>query len=139
MFSPEVATWVQPVPVVLPIKMPFAVTVEMPVPPFAAASIPEIVDSERQMLLIARQPPERLRPFVNVDVAMPICANVPTDRPVVTVDVPDPWTASVPVVVAPPLMVSPPVCAPFPIVVDAVERIPPVKLNSVVVEFPTKG
>ena len=50
--------------------------------------------------------------------------------------VPVPCTKSNPVVVAAPEMVSPPVCVPLPMVVDAYEVSPPLNAKFVVVALP---
>ena len=69
-----------------------------------------------------RQPEVMLRPLAKVEVAVPVCAKFNTERPPEKVDVPvfdtdsSPCTRALPVVVAPPLMVSPVACAPAPAV-----------------------
>ena len=50
----------------LPTRSP--VSVVEPVPPFATPSVPLIVESERQVPLIEKQPAVRLAPFASVDV-----------------------------------------------------------------------
>jgi len=49
-----------------------------------------------------------------------------------------PCTRRLPVVVAPPEIVRPPVCEPLPIVVDAVDMSPPENVRSVEVAFEGK-
>lgn len=58
------------------------------VPPFAMAKRPEIVERERQVPLIERQPPVRLRPLAKVEVAVvEATLSVPTEIPPTNVEV----------------------------------------------------
>ena len=59
-------------------------------------------------------------------------ARLPAVRSFEIVDVPEPCTMRLPVVVAPPLMVRPVACVPLPMVVDAVARKPLVNVWSAV-------
>ena len=79
-------------------------------------------------------------PFVNVDVAEPCTLSMEAMlSPPLNDDVAVPCTTRYPVVVAPPLIVSPPAWVPAPIVEDADEMRPPVKVRSDVVAFPGNG
>ena len=78
-------------------------------------------------------------PFAKVEVAeVEVILRALDSMPPVKVEVAAPCTRRLPVVVAPPEMVSPPSCVPFPIVVDAVERRPWVKEIVVDVAFDGK-
>ena len=67
--------------------MPLVVCDVAFVPPFAIASRPEIVASERQVLFTDKHPLVMLSPLAKVEVAVPVCANVPTLKPPATVEV----------------------------------------------------
>ena len=75
-------------PVPLPTKMPESVV--EPVPPLAAPSVPVIVESERQVPPIEKQPAVRLAPFASVDVPEVTLRRV-VERPPAKVEVP--WPA----------------------------------------------
>ena len=118
------------------------------------------------VLLIAKQPPERLMPLDAVEVAAPVRLRFVVWSPDANVDVAAAfevmipllsilksdvvalavddaseksplWKRWRPVVVAVPLMVRPPPATPLPMVEEALERIPPCKVERpVVVERP---
>ena len=89
--------------------------------PFANCTAPVVpptlaLPPEIQAPLMNMQPLRRVMPLLKVLVAVPVCAKFKTERPPEKVEVPTPCTARFPVVVAPPLIVSPVVCAPAPMV-----------------------
>src|ERR1700683_1197820 len=105
------------------------------VPPFPMPNVPVKEPRVRQVLLREKQPAVMLRPFANVEVALPVCAKFKTESPPENVDVEVLVTESelmvvvpaarvpemswLPVVVAPPKMVRPFAWVPLPMVEEA--------------------
>ena len=74
--------------------------------------------------MIAKHPPARSMPRAKVEVAaVPVMLRYVDSMPFVNVEVAEPCTTRIPVVVAPPEIVRPVVCVPPPIVDEAVASI----------------